>query len=114
ALRWRPPVRCHVLGDRGLPDVDAELEEFSMNPGSAPKWVGDAHVADQLANLERHLWSATAIPRLPSPERTKTSTMPIDNSLRLDDHQGIHNARRQPIEASKDQAIKIAESEPLR
>jgi hypothetical protein len=28
---------------------------------------------------ERHLWSAAATSRLPSPERTKTSTMPTDN-----------------------------------
>ena len=30
------------------------------------------------------------------------------------DHQGIHNARRNPIEAGKNQTIEIAESEPLR
>ena len=105
---------CHVFGDRGLADVDAELEEFSVNPGSAPEWIGQAHVADQLANFERHLWSAAATSRLPSPEQTKTSTMPTDDGLRLHDHQGIHNARRKPIEAGKNQTIEIAESEPLR
>ena len=42
------------------------------------------------------------------------TTMPTDNSLRLHDHQGIHNARRNPIEAGKNQTIKIAEGEPLR
>jgi hypothetical protein len=36
-----------------------------------------------------------------------------DNRLRLHDHQGIHNARRKPIEAGKNQTIEIAESEPL-
>jgi hypothetical protein len=36
------------------------------------------------------------------------------NRLRLHDHQGIHNARRKPIEAGKNQTIEIAESEPLR
>ena len=25
-LEWRPPTLCHILGDRGLPDIDAELE----------------------------------------------------------------------------------------
>jgi hypothetical protein len=63
---------------------------------------------------ERHLWSAAATSRLPSPERTKTGTMPPDNRLRLDDHQGIHNARRNPIEGGKNQTIEIAEGEPLR
>jgi hypothetical protein len=32
----------------------------------------------------------------------------------LDDHQGIHNARRNPIEGGKNQTIEIAEGEPLR
>ena len=53
---------CHVFGDRGLTDVNAELEEFSMDPGSAPQRVGQAHVTDQMANFERHLRSAAAMP----------------------------------------------------
>jgi hypothetical protein len=58
-----------------LTNIDAELEAFSMDPGSGPQQVGQAHGADQLANFERHLWSAAATSRLPSLERTKTSTM---------------------------------------
>jgi hypothetical protein len=96
-----------------LSDVDAELEEFSVNPGSAPEWIGHAHVADQLANFEQHLWSAATASRLPTPEQPKAGTMPTDNSLRLNDHQGIHNARHQPIEGSKNQTIDICESWPL-
>jgi hypothetical protein len=46
--------------------------------------------------------------------RTKTTTMPTDNSLWLHDHQGIHTARRNPIEAGKNQTVEIAEVEPLR
>ena len=30
---------CHIFGDRGLPNVDAELEEFAMNSGSSPQRV---------------------------------------------------------------------------
>jgi hypothetical protein len=48
------------------------------------------------------------------PEQVKTSTMPTDNSLRLCDHQGIHNAWRNPIEAGKNETIEIAKGEPLR
>ena len=73
-----------------------------MDPGSAPQRVGDAHGADQLPDFERHLRSAAATSRLPSPEQAKPSAMPTDHSLRLNDHQGIHNARRQPIEAGND------------
>jgi len=52
-------VSCHVLGDRGLPKVDSELEEFSVNPRSAPEWVGEADVADQLANFDRKTAAVT-------------------------------------------------------
>ena len=102
-----------MYGDRGLTNIDAELEEFSMDPGSSPQRVGQAHVADQLADFELNLRSATTGSRLPSPERTKTSAMPTDNRLRLHDHQGINNARRNPIEAGKNQTVKIAENKPL-
>ena len=77
---------CHVFGDRGLANFDAELEELTMDPGRTLQGVGKAHVADQLAYFERHLWSATARPRLPFPEQAKTRTMPADNSLRLYNH----------------------------
>jgi hypothetical protein len=38
----------------------------------------------------------------------------IGAGLRLDGHQGIHNVRRNPIEAGKNQTVEITESEPLR
>jgi hypothetical protein len=33
-LRWRSPHPCHVFGDRGLTNFDAELEEFSWIRGA--------------------------------------------------------------------------------
>jgi hypothetical protein len=33
SLRWGPPVPCHVFGDRGLANFDAELEELTVDPG---------------------------------------------------------------------------------
>src|SRR5215831_1550144 len=75
-MRWRIPVSCHILGNRGLIPIDAELEEFAMDPGSAPKRVGEAHLQDQLAN--RDLRSATARARLPAPEQSEPRAMPAD------------------------------------
>ena len=40
--------------------------------------------------------------------------MPPDDRVRLHYQQSIHNARRDPIETGKKEAIEIAESEPLR
>ena len=36
ALGRRAPSLCHVLRDGGLPDLNAELEELTVNPGRAP------------------------------------------------------------------------------
>src|ERR1700704_5673539 len=44
ALRRRPPSPRHVLCDRGLTDVDAELEQLAVYPRCAPKRVCDAHL----------------------------------------------------------------------
>src|SRR3979411_2048687 len=42
---WSP---VHLVGHAGLSDIDAELEQLSMNPWSPPERIGDAHLADQL------------------------------------------------------------------
>jgi hypothetical protein len=38
----------HVLGDRSLTDLDAELEQFTMDPRSTPERVGAAHLPNQV------------------------------------------------------------------
>jgi hypothetical protein len=56
SLRWG--VSCVVPYIwRGLTNVDAKLEEeLATGPGSAPERVGEAHVADNLADFERQYW----------------------------------------------------------
>src|SRR6476469_11174493 len=85
ALRRRASVSGHVLGSRGLADIDAELEEFSMNAGSAPERICQAHLADQLPNFETHLGPAGSPSRLPAPKGPECSTMPSYNRLRSND-----------------------------
>ena len=46
--------RCHVLRNGGLADIDAELEELSMDAGSTPERIGEAHLADQPPNFRRY------------------------------------------------------------
>src|ERR1700737_35621 len=71
ARRSSPPN--HVLGNRCLSDLDAELEQFAVDPWSAPERVGDANVSDHLPNVHRHLRAAATRPRLPSPITVATS-----------------------------------------
>jgi hypothetical protein len=54
ALGRRIASPDHVLGHAGLSDIDAELEEFSMDPRRSPQRIGKAHLADKLAYLKRY------------------------------------------------------------
>src|ERR1700722_6283021 len=67
ALGRRISSPDHVLGYARLSDIDAELEEFSMDPRRSPQRIGDAHLADKLAYLQRNCWPATPRFRFPSP-----------------------------------------------
>src|SRR3974377_158362 len=74
----RPPVPCHILGDRRLADVDAKLEQLAMDPRRSPERVGKADVTDQFADVRRQLRTAARRSRLPSPVKAKTRAVPTD------------------------------------
>jgi hypothetical protein len=61
SLGRRSPPPGHIFGNRRLPDVDAELEEFAVNPWGAPERVGDADVMDLPAPSDDHQAIATSI-----------------------------------------------------
>jgi hypothetical protein len=43
-----------------LSDIDAELEKLAMNPWRAPQRVGETYLANELADFQPGLWTATA------------------------------------------------------
>src|ERR1700720_3446297 len=49
---------AHVLGYAGLSDIDAELEEFSMDPRRSPQRIGNTHLPDKIWHLRRYRWTA--------------------------------------------------------
>ena len=76
------------LGDTAVADVDAELEQFTMNSRCTPSGILPAHSADQVPNLARDRRpSALAVPYLPSPKQAEAFAMPGDNRFGLDKHQ---------------------------
>jgi hypothetical protein len=107
ALGRRISSPDHVLGHAGLSDIDAELEQLSMDPRRSPQRIGNAHLADKPAYLKRYSWPATTAPRLPPPVRSEASAMPFDYGFRLNNRQRIANAK--PIEANKSQSVDGAE-----
>ncbi len=50
-LRWRSTTPDHVLGDRGLGDLDPKLQQLAMDPRGAPRPVDPAHAPDQVTDL---------------------------------------------------------------
>jgi hypothetical protein len=50
-LQWPIAPRHHVDQNRGLGDLDAELEQLAMDLGSAPQRVLKTHSSDQIAHL---------------------------------------------------------------
>src|SRR3984893_12392788 len=89
ALGRRVSSPDHVLGHAGLSDIDAELEEFSMDPRRSPQRFGSAHLADKLAYLRRYGWPATTAPRLPAPVRSEPGTVPFYDGLWLHNRQSV-------------------------
>ena len=96
ALRRWPPSPRHVLCHRSLSDIDAEPEQFAMDPRCSPKRVRDAHVANELANVRRCLWPATVRSRFPAPVGSEPSAVPADHRLRLENFQCVQY-RRSPL-----------------
>src|SRR5258708_23410423 len=45
----------HVSPDRGLADLDAELEQFAADARRTPERVGVAHLTDQITDFGAHL-----------------------------------------------------------
>jgi len=84
--RGRSPTAMHVLGDGGLSDIDAELEQLAVDSGRSPGWVGDTHSPDQGPDPGVEGRSAgTATPTLPTPVEPKALPVPPDHGLGLDD-----------------------------
>ena len=111
--RWLPSPR-HIFCHGGLPDIDAKLEQFAVDPRCSPKRVRDAHVANELANVRRCLWPATTRAGFPAPISSETSAVPADHRPRLENFQCIQYCRSHTIEPRKHQAVNVAVGQSLR
>jgi hypothetical protein len=57
--RWSPSLH-HVFCHGGLPDIDAELEQFAVDARRSPNRICHTHLADELANVSRGWGPTTA------------------------------------------------------
>jgi hypothetical protein len=80
-LQWPTLPRHHVDRNRGLRDIDAQLEQLTVDLGSAPERVLNTHSSDQIAHLFADPWSATARTGFPSPVRGEIETHDVHDAL---------------------------------
>src|SRR3990170_2328422 len=111
--RW-PRVAAHVPSDRRLGDLEAKLEQLTMNTRRAPKCVRTAHLANERAQLSRGLRSANTVVRSPAPIRPKPSTVPANDGLRPDNRNRAQDGGKPAIEPNEQNAIGIVQIWALR
>ena len=114
ALRWWPRVAAHIPSDCRLSDLEAELEQFTMNVWGAPERVRPAHLANERAQLSRDLRSANTVARSPAPIRSKPSAVPANDRLRPDNRNRAKDGGEPVIQPNKQKTIGIVEVRSFR
>jgi len=99
------PHSRHILSDAGLPNIDAELEQFAMNARRTPQRVGNAHLSDQLPNFSRHAGATLSAPRLPAPVTPKTSAMPSHHGVGPNDGECLAGFRKQLADPTQHHSV---------
>src|ERR1700719_4010933 len=102
----RPTLpRHHVFRHRRLGNLDAELEQLTMDLGRSPERVLKAHSSDQVANLVIDPRSATERAGLPSPVSGEPHSVPAHDRLGPDDGYGVQDARKAAIKPNEQSPI---------
>jgi len=116
ALRRWPPTAAHILilSNRRLSDLEAELEQFTMNVWGAPEWVRAAHLANERAQFSGDLRSANTAARPPAPIRSKPSAVPANDRLWPDNRNRAKYGGKPVIKPNKQKRIGIVEVRSFR
>jgi hypothetical protein len=101
--RWGVRSAQHVPGNGRLTDLDAELEQFTVDAGAAPERVGNAHLADQFASLASYRPSTRS--RAPTPVEPKALAVPLDHSGWLHEHHRLEATRPHGVQANPNRQI---------
>ena len=114
-LRRRPTGSAealrHVLGDRVLADVVAELRELGRRSGDGSTRVLAGHPLDERDDLRRERRSSDA-PRLPRPEAREAAAVPRDHGRRLHDRERVGPSRPDARDDDPEGAVDRAKRRP--
>jgi len=106
-------VSRHVFGDRGLRDLDAQLEELAMNPRSAPERIGQAHPAHEGSDLRVERGPSRAVAStLPAPVVFEPLSVPADDRFGLDNHQRSFPATPSAAQHGPEGSIEVGKRGP--
>lgn len=78
-----------ILADGGIRYFNAQLGEFGLNAGTAPRGVGLPHLPNQRDEVAVEGGSSIACARFPTPEEAKAKAMPSDDGLGLEEDPGV-------------------------
>ena len=85
-----------------------------MHARRSPKWVGPAHVADQLANLRGNAWATR--PQSPTPPRpvaSEAGTVPTHYGVGFDDHEDLRPVGPESAQEHPKATVQIRELWPF-
>ena len=98
--------------DGAFGNLQAELQEFTVDPRRSPAGVLCRHPADESPDLVARLGPTAAAPRKPAPIQAKSRAMPSDHRLRLDDYQNIRPSRPQAPKGGPEKAVEAIQWRP--
>ena len=78
-----------IPGDAAFGDVEAELQEFAVDPGRPPVRILRCQATDQGPNLLADSRPAPALSGSPAPVEAKAGSMPPDDGFRFHDEQHV-------------------------
>jgi len=85
-LGWRFRTADHVFGNGSLGNLNVQLHQLAVDPGSAPLRVFTAHGSNQITSFfPNSRASRSPLTNFPSPIPTESLTMPADDGFRHDD-----------------------------
>ncbi len=100
------PTTNHVVPNRGFGDLNAELQQLTVDARGAPGRVGAAHLADERLNGARDAGPpGSTRPTLPPPVEPKAASMPPEHGVGLDDDECVAPAGPQAREPRPEQPV---------
>jgi hypothetical protein len=88
---WISRRSLHPTGDGAFRNIEAKLQQFAMNMGSAPGVVLGDHLEDEISYLFTNPPSSQgmAMPGEPTPVQTKSGPMPARHGFGCDIQQSL-------------------------